>query len=1843
MEENTEAHMETDVSSTTEDVPETQEVTGSDGNVEMVIVVEKVREEEMNSTVQNDKQPAPVDENTNEVSEPVDKSPENIVPSQKTPIPSPIKTNAEVVPSPSKPELSQKIVNKELELNNEIELSAQTQQIEDADSSSKDSAIVNNDNKSKSVTNSPKTVQTKSTENSPVKEVSKTVHETPVKELQTNNYTVSSPIKDIAVVEKGAVNGKVQSNDAINDSSNKNISTDSPIDITIDTESSNDTPIYVITTAPNSDLSEKDNLDVSHSKGISRELKSLINSAKESKIISECTQLTSKTRKSRSTMESSNTSLNSPVDVDRLHVRRHSNNSQISNCSEKSEKVAVKRSMRSQNPEFVSKVKQFLNSVTGKGQKDSDDEDYEEEEKYNKDKVMKELNYSSSSPSPSKMKKLDAIVPDKTGKLRSDPYCWRCHWAVEQACNDKVHPPMLCTVCPRSFHYKCLSSNERNKINAEKSWVCPECMIVLQAESSETRSPAMKKISLGMLCDLLKHALERMMDLNGVEPFMQPVDRTAFPDYDRYVVHPMDLSLMQANIDEGLYGSTEAFQADVQWILHNSIIFNTLQSKLTGGARALVRSSRAEMGEIEACPECYAAAHARRPTWFTDVCSTPHILLWAKLKGFPYWPAKGMSVSGAGHVDVRFFGAHDRAWVPAKDCFLYSEKDPNNFRTKRQDIIDSMQEAEQHIRNISRKYGKFVYPPFKTQFDPSKLNEQLKMMIPSFEGEVRTPVKDKPNPSPSAAKGKSRSNSKSSKGSMNDGEISEIEDTQEHEQATPVAARKMADGAEIARVDEELTVEKTENNSMDVDISNKVNEIVAQINTTKTTVETPAQSNKNGETSRKRRRSELEEAVITIMESTPIPEAKRRKNDNKQETEKKKPDEQKPSSSKEIENKPETEATKIDVDGEDTSDEIIIDDEPSSSSKSDLDKEKNQRVTPIRIALVQKDKKHNLRPSAAKEAMAKIIAPNKDSEKNINLRQKPSRTDKAGDKTPREEKIAKGEKRRNSRNNRSSSNTPKSDRPRRYSIEKKTDKVAEPSTSKDKGKEGNTSKDKQKETPTTSKEKPKETTNKDAETTKKDKPSTESTKSVKDRLQFDEDKTLAVLARENKTVILSSHTQCLPTISCVRSLSTVAQNTPTTSTKVTTSAKSTEVTIAANSDCIFTPTSTDSVRNMKDATSKLQKLRSDAESHVGRVGVRAFARMTSPERSPNNNKKDDVQVEIKSEPIDVDDADRQVEKLNLMNAFRLRPVNPPPTPTSNLREVRINKVLVTPLNSKKPPAKSAEVRPRAKKTFPQPKKPEDGQLNSKNSMVYIPIQPPMTQAPVRPPRVVTGNTCPPPVAKQTVQTPVQTTQTPNKPNQTVATTTVANSQVNTVTTPVMQVSSVSTHTLTSHASSSVTSTVTTAATSIATVAALGQVPAAVHTVPLMTSVNGQWMFSFQPVMSVGAIENSPSPPILNGLTDRTNNTTIVPLAGGVASPATVASGAIVPTPAVTLQPPAARTPGDTSAPGEPPRLQQRPTTVLLNPLDVNTPIGTMPTPSTAGPLTAKLNQNAVKLTDFFRTLLEDSLEKLDEPATQLTTARLQLEQAKWKHQAEIEEIRHNHELTMAEMRALFEKEKLRAVAEARRSAQVELEAAVKAAKAKQWCANCSQEAQFYCCWNTSYCDYPCQRAHWSQHFNMCTQQRQEGSNNGEPPSPPESRLQPQPDMPKNSSAPALTVGGKLAPTRVFAQDSTNASSTQKNAIIVSMVEDPSGNQTMKCVGTYKTNAPAQNISPIILNKQRPVVLPPTTLAPVAIMNSEENANKKVVSSGGYLIVGGGSNSSAVVTPARRTHTIQYYT
>lgn len=108
--------------------------------------------------------------------------------------------------------------------------------------------------------------------------------------------------------------------------------------------------------------------------GMSRELKSLINSAKESKIINESTQIAHKIRKSRKDLFDS--SLHSPSPSEKTIKSRAS--SANSSSSELSIQKDGKRSMRSQNSDFVIKQKKFLKAVSGKPDWSDDNTDVED-------------------------------------------------------------------------------------------------------------------------------------------------------------------------------------------------------------------------------------------------------------------------------------------------------------------------------------------------------------------------------------------------------------------------------------------------------------------------------------------------------------------------------------------------------------------------------------------------------------------------------------------------------------------------------------------------------------------------------------------------------------------------------------------------------------------------------------------------------------------------------------------------------------------------------------------------------------------------------------------------------------------------------------------------------------------------------------------------------------------------------------------------------------------------------------------------------------------------------------------------------------------------------------------------------------------------------------------------------------------------------------------------------------------------------------------------------------------------------------------------------------------------
>eukprot|EP00918_Siedleckia_nematoides_P075095 GHVU01164230.1.p1 GENE.GHVU01164230.1~~GHVU01164230.1.p1 ORF type:complete len:587 (-),score=78.38 GHVU01164230.1:202-1806(-) len=99
----------------------------------------------------------------------------------------------------------------------------------------------------------------------------------------------------------------------------------------------------------------------------------------------------------------------------------------------------------------------------------------------------------------------------------------------------------------------------------------------------------------------------------------------------------------------------------------------------------------------------------------------------------------------------------------------------------------------------------------------------------------------------------------------------------------------------------------------------------------------------------------------------------------------------------------------------------------------------------------------------------------------------------------------------------------------------------------------------------------------------------------------------------------------------------------------------------------------------------------------------------------------------------------------------------------------------------------------------------------------------------------------------------------------------------------------------------------------------------------------------------------------------------------------------------------------------------------------------------------------------------------------------QMERLQWHHQQELTELKHNTDVTLSELRTTFDSQIKQAVAAAKVECEDLRKKAIEETKKKQWCAQCGKEAMFYCCWNTSYCDYPCQQAHWPAHMSSCTQ------------------------------------------------------------------------------------------------------------------------------------------------------------
>ncbi|XP_076349703.1 uncharacterized protein LOC143246594 isoform X2 [Tachypleus tridentatus] len=286
-----------------------------------------------------------------------------------------------------------------------------------------------------------------------------------------------------------------------------------------------------------------------------------------------------------------------------------------------------------------------------------------------------------------------------------DAFCWVCH-------RDKIS--VNCQMCARGYHLQCIPNRQQSD-----SWVCPECCTIMVAEETDTRSLALNLLTISEFCVLLKYVVQRIKGI-ALQPFLHPVSHQEFPDYYQYIVHPMDLSILEKKVKEKGYGCTESFIADTKWLVHNSIIYNGPQHPLSANAKSIVKQVKREVSEIEVCPDCYSHCCSLKDDWFIEPCRISHTLIYAKLKGYPFWPAKAVRVLN-GFIDARFFGAHDRAWIPIDKCYLVSKDPPTPLKKKNMALQRSVEELQAHLVRLQKKNIPFSYAPYKTVVDPDKI------------------------------------------------------------------------------------------------------------------------------------------------------------------------------------------------------------------------------------------------------------------------------------------------------------------------------------------------------------------------------------------------------------------------------------------------------------------------------------------------------------------------------------------------------------------------------------------------------------------------------------------------------------------------------------------------------------------------------------------------------------------------------------------------------------------------------------------------------------------------------------------------------------------------------------------------------------------------------------------------------------------------------------------------------------------------------------------------------------------------------------------------------------------
>jgi hypothetical protein len=384
-----------------------------------------------------------------------------------------------------------------------------------------------------------------------------------------------------------------------------------------------------------------------------------------------------------------------------------------------------------------------------------------------------------------------------------DYNCWLCHKGGELLC---------CDLCCRVYHSPCLNM----KVFPTGDWFCPECDKIATAENGQnSRAVLMYKDDKQQMQECLLGITTRLKHDPNALYFLNPVDVKLNPDYPKYVVYPMCMQMIEEKVKKRGIKSPAALLSECKWILHNCIVFNG-NNAITAICKRFLKIAEVECYACDISPPCYIEIYKayqdwcglpaakrtyyaategagkttladsvkldeskRRPKtkWFTRVnkhsiegetkrnkkimlnyqtLPQVHPIVWAKMQGFPYWPAKLMNIKRVPgqktpgstkeesefQAECRFFGEHDWGTVPLAHIFNVSKDSPAPFsKGKKKGLDEAMSEMKEYSENIEKKFGGFYWYPQRTMVDL----ESCFLLKSITKGPTKTPRSKSPN------------------------------------------------------------------------------------------------------------------------------------------------------------------------------------------------------------------------------------------------------------------------------------------------------------------------------------------------------------------------------------------------------------------------------------------------------------------------------------------------------------------------------------------------------------------------------------------------------------------------------------------------------------------------------------------------------------------------------------------------------------------------------------------------------------------------------------------------------------------------------------------------------------------------------------------------------------------------------------------------------------------------------------------------------------------------------------------------------------------------------------------